>query len=137
MDRATKQTITAMPPGLSYSYQDGDLPFVWSPDSRWLAATTGSAVTSFDVSLIDASSQKPPVNLTRSGFHAVEPLFSPDGQAVYYQSARDGLQTADSKAAQTDVYATFLTQAAYDAAMHPADQIAAPPATSAEPGRVV
>ena len=82
-----------------YSYQDGDLPFVWLPDSRWLAATTGSAVTSFDVSLIDASSQKPPVNLTRSGFHAVEPLFSPDGQAVYYQSARDGLQTADSKAA--------------------------------------
>jgi dipeptidyl aminopeptidase/acylaminoacyl peptidase len=48
----------------------------------------------FDVSLIDASGQKPPVNLTRSGFHAVEPLFSPDGQAVYYQSARDGLQTA-------------------------------------------
>jgi Tol biopolymer transport system component len=97
----------------------------------------GCPVTSFDVCLIDASSQKSPVNLTRSGFHAVEPLFSPDGQAVYYQSARDGLQTADSKAAQTDVYATFFTQAAYDAVMHPADQIAAPPATSAEFGRVV
>ncbi len=126
MDRATKQTVTVMPPGLSYSYQDGDLPFVWSPDGRWIAATTGSVVTSFDVSLIDASGKKPPVNLTRSGFHALGPLFSPDSQAVYYQNTRDGLQTADSKAAQMDVYATFLTQAAYDAAKHLADQIAAP-----------
>lgn len=97
----------------------------------------GRPMTSFDVSLIDASSQKPPVNLTRSGLHAVEPLFSPDGQAVYDQSTRDGLQTADSKAAQTDVYATFFTQAAYDAVMYPADQFAAPPATSAGFGRVV
>lgn len=86
MGRATKQTVTAIPPGLSYSYQDGDLPFVWSPDSRWLATTTGSAVTRFDVSLIGASSHKPPVNLTRSGFHAVEPFFSPDGQAVSVQA---------------------------------------------------
>jgi tricorn protease len=112
MDLATKKTVTAMPPGLSYSYHDGDLPFVWSPDGRWLAATIGSAVTSFNVALVDASGQKPPVNLTRSGFVSAGPQFSADGKVLLFLSSRDGLQTADSKDAEVDVYAAFLTQSA-------------------------
>jgi tricorn protease len=39
------------------------------------------------------------------------------------------LQTADSKGAELDVYATFLTQSAFDAIAHPDDHIATPPAT--------
>lgn len=126
MDLATKKTVTAMPTGLSYSYTDGDLPFVWSPDGRWLAATIGSAVTSFNIALVDASGQKAPVNITRSGFGAVGPQFSADGKVLLYLSMRDGLQTADSKGAELDVYATFLTQSAFDAVAHSADRIAAP-----------
>ena len=128
MDRETKKTTAVMPKGLSYSYTEGDLPFVWSPDGRWLAATIGSSVTSFDIALVDASGKRPPVNITRSGFHAASPLFSPDGKTLFYLSLRNGLQTADSRGAEMDVYATFLTQSAYDAVMHAADKIAAPPA---------
>jgi tricorn protease len=130
MDLATKKTVTAMPKGLSYSYTDGDLPFVWSPDGRWLAATIGSAITSFNIALVDASGQKPPVNVTRSGFTSVGPQFSADGKVLLYLSMRDGLQTADSQGAELDVYATFLTQSAYDAVARSSDRIAAP---SAEP----
>jgi tricorn protease len=117
MDLATKAAATVMPKGLSYSYTDGDLPFVWSPDGRWLAATTGSATSQFDIHLIDASGEKPPHNLTQSGFADMGPRFSPDGKALYFLSARNGLRTTDSKAAQADVYALYLTQAAFDAAM--------------------
>ena len=126
MDLATKKTVTAMPKGLSYSYTDGDLPFVWSPDGRWLAATIGSAVTSFNIALVDASGQKPPVNLTRSGFVSAGPQFSADGKVLLFLSSRDGLQTADSKDAEVDVYAAFLTQSAYDAIAHPDDRLIAP-----------
>jgi tricorn protease len=119
MNLTTQATTTVMPKGLSYSYQDGDLPFVWSPDGRWLAATTGSAVSHYDIHLIDASGQKPPHNITQSGFHDLNPMFSPDGKAIYFMSARNGLQTADSKAAETDLYVAYLTQSAFDAALRP------------------
>jgi tricorn protease len=119
MNLATMATTTVMPKGLSYSYQDGDLPFIWSPDGRWLAATTGSTVSRFDIHLIDAAGEKPPHNITQGGFHDLNPLFSPDGKAVYFLSARNGLQTADSKTAETDLYVVYLTQPAFDAAMRP------------------
>jgi hypothetical protein len=47
---------------------------------------------------------------------------------LLFLSSRDGLQTADSKGAEMDVYATFLTQSAFDALAHPDDHIATPPA---------
>jgi tricorn protease len=136
MDLATKKTVTGMPKGLSYSYTDGDLPFVWSPDGRWLAATIGSAVTSFNIALVDASGQKPPVNVTRSGFTSAAPQFSADGNVLLFLTFRDGLQTADSQGRELDVYATFLTQSAYDAIARSEDRIATPsaqPKTDAKP----
>lgn len=137
MDLATKQTVTVMPKGLSYSYTDGDLPFVWSPDGRHLAATIGSAITSFNIALVDASGRQPPVNITRSGFTSAGPQFSADGRVLLFLTTRDGLQTADSKGVEADVYATFLTQSAFDAVAHGEDHIAAPSPPSnadAKPG---
>jgi tricorn protease len=125
MNLVTKAAATVMPKGLSYSYNDGDLPFVWSPDGRWLAATTGSATSQFDIHLIDASGERPPHNLTQSGFDEMGPLFSSDGKTLYFLTTRNGLRTTDAKAAQADVYAVYLTQAAYDAAMHPDEKPAA------------
>lgn len=132
MDLTTKQTVTAVPGGLSYSYTDGDLPFTWSPDGRWIAATIGSVVTSFDIALADSTGQKLPVNLTRSGFLAAAPQFSADGKVLLFLSARDGLQTADSKTAELDIYAAFLTHSAFDAIAHPADRVLAPQAAPSD-----
>lgn len=121
MDLATKATVTVMPKGLSFSYQDGDMPFVWSPDGRWLVATTGSAAAQTDLHWIDASGEKPPFNLTQSGFDDSGPEFSPDGRTLYFLSTRTGRQTADSLPEESDVYAIYLTQSAYDTAMRPDD----------------
>ena len=122
LDRHTGKTTTVLPDGLLFSYTDNDLPFTWSPDGRWLAVTTGSAASQFEVHLIDASGQKPPVNISRSGFQEMAPTFSPDGKTLYYLSTRAGLRTTDAKDAEVDIYATFLTQDAYDAFIRPADQ---------------
>ena len=135
LDRKTGKTVTVLPDGLLFSYTDNDLPFAWSPDGRWLAVTTGSAASQFEVYLVDASGQKPPVNISRSGFQEIGPAFSPDGKAIYYLSTRAGLRTTDAKAAEVDIYATFLTQDAYDAFVRPADQTvptAASPAVTAK-----
>lgn len=121
MDLATKTTTTVMPKGLSYSYTDGDLPFVWSPDGRWLAATTGNAASHFNIHLVDATGKRAPVGITRSGLEAVNPQFSPDGRTLFFVTTRNGLKTLDSKTAEIDVYATFLTQAACDAVTRPND----------------
>lgn len=121
LDRATKKQVTAMPDGIGFSYNDGDLPYAWSPDGRWLAATGGSTATSFDVYLCDATGQKAPVNLTRTGFHATAPFFSPDGKTVFYLGTRDGLKSLDASAREFDIYAVFLTRAAFDAAARPTD----------------
>lgn len=136
IDIMTKKTVTVMPKGLSYSYTDGDLPFVWSPDGRWLAATIGSAVTSFNIALVDASGKKPPVNITRSGFTSAAPQFSADGKVLTFLTFRDGLQSADSKGRELDVYATFLTQSAFDAVTRADDRIADSPAPAATEDKV-
>lgn len=132
LDRASNKTVVAMPLGMSFSYTDGDLPFVWSPDGRWLAATGGSVASSPDIYLADATGQKPPVNLSRSGFMATAPVFSPDGKTIYYLGVRDGLKTADAKSVELDAYAIFLTQSAYDAAVRPGDRPAPPAASGAK-----
>ena len=132
LDRHTGKTTTVLPDGLLFSYTDNDLPFTWSPDGRWLAVTTGSAASQFEVYLVDASGQKPPVNISRSGFQEMAPIFSPDGKTIYYLSTHAGLRTTDAKDAEVDIYATFLTQDAYDAFVRPADQTIHAAATTAK-----
>ena len=122
-NKETRQTITVLKEGALYSYSDNDLRFTWSPDGRWIAATTGSAASNEEISLIDAEGKSAPINISQSGYRDLDPVFSPDGKALFYLSTRYGLKTSDAKAAELDVLATFLTQDAYDAFTHPSDQL--------------
>jgi tricorn protease len=102
------------------------------PDGRWLAVTTGSAASNFEIHLVDAGGSRPPVNVTRSGYLDKAPVFGPNGKAIFYISTRAGLQTADAKAVEGDVYAVFLTQDGYDAFVTPPDQISLPAVPTVE-----
>ncbi len=113
-NRKDQSISEALPKGSFYSYTDGDLAFEWSPDGRWLATTIGAGVSQTDVILVDASAEKPPINLSNSGFFDKMPTFSAGGKVVVWASGRDGLRTADYNAAQFDFYATFLTRKLYD-----------------------
>lgn len=97
----------------SYSYEDGDISFVWSPDGRLIAATSGIAGNG-EVFLIDASGNRPPVNISRSGASDGSPVFSPDSQTLYWATGRHGLRSPIGEAVHQDIYAAFLTGDAYE-----------------------
>lgn len=120
LDRATGAVVTALPEGYLYSYQDGDVSFQWSPDSRWLTATVGSVATNQDIVLLDASGRAAPMAVTRSGYNDSEPQFSPDGKAVLWASGRDSPRPAEAGAGPVDIYMAYLTRAAFDAKAEPA-----------------
>ena len=115
LDRASGQTVTVLPPGFFYSYVDEDMSFEWSPDSRWITATSGSIVTNQDIVLVAASGQGTPMSVTRSGYNDQEPQFSADGKAVLWTSGREGLRQADYTTGQLDIYLAYLTRAGFDA----------------------
>lgn len=114
-DRQRGTTAVPLPPGHIYSYFDGDLSYDWSPDGRYLLATVGSIVGDLDIALCDASGQKPPVNLSRSGYADMNPAFLPDGQSVLWASDRFGLRGSDGADGQMDLFISHLTREAYDA----------------------
>lgn len=115
LNRTTGATVTALPAGYFYSYQDDDMSFEWSPDSRWLTATVGSVVTNQDIVLLDASGRAAPMTVTHSGYHDAGPRFSPDGKAVLWASGREGMRHADATTGQLDIYLAYLTRAGFDA----------------------
>lgn len=90
--------------------------FVWSPDGKWMLfdfAVPGIAPG--EVGLVRADGTGPIVNLTESGFDDGSATWIQGGAALLWRSNRDGLKSlAQSGSAQADVYAMFLTPAAWD-----------------------
>jgi len=122
MDLETKQHRAVVPANWNYSYEDGDISYAWSPDSRWLTFTyspyeryTGDVgIVSIDGG--DAAQGDELVNASRSGYDEGAPRFTPDGKAVVYASGRFGQREHSGRGGQADVLAVYLTQAAYDEA---------------------
>jgi len=113
-DRETGKTLTALKEGSIYSYQDGDLSLKWSPDGRWIIATTGSIIGDMDITLLDASGKGEPMNLSSSGYIDSNPQFTPDSKAITWETDRNGLRKGDATESQVDVYIAHLTQEAFD-----------------------
>lgn len=114
-DLATKQTATLIPEGVNYSYADGDQYFSWSPDSKWVLAQSGEGGgwNTHEVVLIkdDGSGQR--TNLTWSGFSDDRPQWGLDGKMMYWATSKSGMKNL-SRGSQTDIYAMFFDQKAWD-----------------------
>ncbi|MCA1750607.1 MAG: peptidase S41, partial [Flavobacteriales bacterium] len=105
---------TVLPGTYNYSYSDGDQYYTWSPDSKWLL------VEFFDnnrwedqVGLVKATGKEDPVDLTQSGYGGSGPKFGMNGDVIYYTSSKDGYRSHGSWGSQSDVYALFLNEDAY------------------------
>ncbi len=100
----------------SKELDEGEQQFEWSPDGQWILF--GYAVPGFapgEVGIVRADGRSPAVNLTRSGFNDGRGRFILGGKAMIWFSNRDGLKAvAQSGGAQSDVYAMFFTQDAWD-----------------------
>jgi C-terminal processing protease CtpA/Prc/Tol biopolymer transport system component len=100
----------------SKELDEGDQYFQWGPDSKWILfdyAVPGFAPG--EIGLIRADGKGSVVNLTQSGFSDRRARWIMGGKAMLWFSNRDGLKAvAQGGAAQSDAYAMFFTQDAWD-----------------------
>ncbi len=108
------QSRTLVPAARNYSYEDGDVRFAWSPDSRWLvcnALQPGRWIS--DVTVVNASTAELK-DMTFSGYEEWAPQWSADGTAIVFASNRFGRRDHGSWDSEADLVALDLTQEAYD-----------------------
>ncbi len=116
LDLETRQGRTLVPAARNYSYADGDIEFQWSPDSRWLCFTLlveGRWLGDIGVAPADGGAI---TDVTLSGYDEMRPRFSPDGKALLFVSNRLGRRSHGSWGTEDDIFALYLTQAAFDRA---------------------
>lgn len=110
----TKKVRTILDKKYNYSYEDGDQDFEWSPDGKWfLVQYLPYNRWNQDIGLISADGKKI-INLTESGYECTSPKWMMDGEAIIWFSGRHGMKSHGSWGSQSDAYAMFLTEDAYD-----------------------
>lgn len=112
---ASKQTRTVVPADKNYSYSDGDQWYEWSPDGKWFVVNfLHEQQWIGQVGVVKATGTESIIDLTRSGYGGYAPRWAMDGKAILYMSDRDGQKNHGSWGGESDAYAIFLTQEAFD-----------------------
>ncbi len=115
LNLASKQTRTVVPGNKNYSYSDGDQWYQWSPDSKWFVVNfLHDKQWIGQVGIVSAEGGKDVIDLTKSGYGGNQPTWAMEGKAILYFSDRDGQKNHASWGGESDAYAIFLTQEAYD-----------------------
>ena len=112
---ATKAVRQITPMTSNYSYSDGDQHYSWSPDGKWfLVSYLPGQQWIEQIGLVSADGKGDIINLSESGYGAYGCEWMMDGKMLMYYSSRDGQKNHGSWGGETDVYAMFFTQEAYD-----------------------
>ncbi|RYF82791.1 MAG: peptidase S41, partial [Chitinophagaceae bacterium] len=113
---ASKQTRAILTTNDLFAMTENDQYFTWSPDSKWLLFEFSEpGYWNDEIGLISADGKGKKINLTESGYQDFSPKWMADGKMLVWNSNREGLRAqANSGGAQSDVFAMFLTQDAYD-----------------------
>lgn len=113
----TRQSRVIIPAGQNFSYSDGDQSFVWSPDSKWIAARSNKARFNTNEILVfkaDGSDNKG-IDITQSGFGEGVGGWAMEGKALLFSTDRNGRKSlAYQGSRENDVYAVFFDQATAD-----------------------
>ena len=115
LDLKTKKVNTALDGKYNYSYQDGDVSFTWSPDSRWLLTSyigIGGWNNS-DIAAVRADGSEV-VDLTESGYTDAAPKWALGGKAVTYSTAKYGMKSHGSWGNEEDIMIMALDPQAWD-----------------------
>ncbi len=116
LDIASGKTHQVLSSDFNYSYEDGDQWFDWAPDGKSLAVQfVDRNRWGQEVGVVPADGSGKLVNLSNSGYEDVRPMFARQGQMLIWAADRHGLHGNGGGArTDADVYAMFLTRAAYD-----------------------
>ncbi len=115
LDLESGDVNTALDAKYNYSYADGDMSFVWSPDSQWIAASyiPGSRVFISSIAIVSADGSAEPRDISLSGYGDGNPVWV-NNEVLIYSSGKYGRRSHGSWGNDSDVMALFLTQEAYD-----------------------
>ncbi|MEN9348719.1 MAG: hypothetical protein RLZZ77_2230 [Bacteroidota bacterium] len=112
---STKAIREIVPYNLNYSYADGDQHYHWSPDGKWfLVSYLPDQQWISQIGLVSADGKGTITNLSHSGYGAYGPSWMMDGKMFIWSSPKNGKKNHASWGGEMDVYATFLTQEAFD-----------------------
>ncbi|WP_181307636.1 S41 family peptidase [Rufibacter sp. XAAS-G3-1] len=111
-----KKVRTLLTTNELFSMRDNDQYFTWSPDSKWIAFDFSEpGFANGEVGLISADGKGKKINLTESGYQDDSPQWMAGGNMLIWNSTREGMRSqATSGGAQSDIFALFMTQGAYD-----------------------
>lgn len=115
IDLETKKVRTALDGKFNYSYSDGDIPFTWSPDSKWLLISYigNGGWNNTDIALVKADGTEV-VDLTESGYADNNPKWALDGKALTYSTGKYGMKAHGSWGNQEDIILMVLDDEAWD-----------------------
>lgn len=103
-----------LPGSVNYSYQDGDLDFAWSPDSRYILTDyqADGGWNNSDVAVISIEDGTV-IDLTRSGYSDGSFRWAMGGKAMTWTTDKQGYRSHGSWGAERDVYAMFFDAKTY------------------------
>ena len=115
IDVETKEVKTALDGKYNYSYSDGDIPFAWSPDSKWLLITYlgNGGWNNLDIAAVKADGSEV-VDLTESGYNQSNPKWALGGKGVTFETEYYGMKAHGSWGNQTDVMLMLLDPSAWE-----------------------
>ncbi|MBC9796962.1 S41 family peptidase [Sinomicrobium weinanense] len=116
LDLDSGKKVTVFPEGRNYSYSDGDWSYRWSPDSKWLLVDDNKGYFfNKNTALIKADGTGKIFHPVNGGFGEGSPKWALDGKMMTYKSSREGRKSlAYQGSRETDIYAVFFNQEAYD-----------------------
>ena len=99
---------------VNYSYSDGDTPFAWSPDSRYLLSIYqgGGRMYNEDIALISVEDGSI-TDLTQSGYSDMAFRWALEGKAMTWESDKAGYRSHGSWGAEGDIFIMFFDDEAY------------------------
>ena len=115
LDLESRNSLTLLTPKELFTMREGDKYYRWSPDSRWLLMTFDKYLHNSDIVLVDATGKEGMKPLIQSGYYDDQPKWVNNGEMMIWASNRNGLRSyATSAATESDIYALFFSQKAWD-----------------------
>ena len=107
--------VTMVTDGSKHYSTTGSMDYSWSPDSKWFALsyTANGHDPYSDIAIVSAAGGEI-INLTRTGYFDMAPVWSADGNVILFATDRYGMRSHASWGSLEDVMAIFLNRKAYD-----------------------
>lgn len=86
------KTTTVLDGKNRYSYEDGDQWFQWSPDGNYFLYTSENNLFLSSITLVDASGEHDPIDLSQSGYNDIRPKWMLEGKLITWFTNKNSMK---------------------------------------------